>query len=128
MVKSSNKVALVVDPNYGQRLLDLVGTGAAVWIIDTETNRTAAKSYWSLNLHAKPEYLTIFNYSVDHTATETCLTILPVVDLHHGESSSGYSFLEIIGVKLNKRLRSAVTELGFRVFVKTAEGFRASRE
>ena len=127
MVEINNKVWLVVDPNYGQRLLSLVATGA-VWIIDTEANRMAVEEYWSLNPNARPEEsVTIFKYSVEDTAGETCLNILGVVDLHHGESSSGYSVLEVIGAPMNKELVAAITELGFTQFVKTESGFRASR-
>ena len=127
MGESNNKVILVVDKNYGQRLLDLVGTGA-IWIIDTETNRMAVKENWHLNPNPKVELsVTTFKYSAEATATETCLSILNVIDLHHGECYTGYSVFEVIGTKLNKRLRAAITELGFNTFVKTAEGFRASR-
>lgn len=127
MGESINKVILVVDKNYGQRLLDLVGT-AAIWIIDTETNRMAVQENWRLN--PKPERelsVTTFKYSDEATATETCLSILNDIDLHHGEYSGGYSVFEVIGTKLNKRLQAALTELGFNAFVKTAEGFRANR-
>ena len=127
MGESINKVTLVVDKNYGQRLLDLVGT-TAIWVIDTETNRMVAEEYWRQNPNPKPELtLTTFKYSDEATASETCLSMLNVIDLHHGEDSGGYSVFEVIGTELNKRLRAALTELGFNAFVKTAEGFRATR-
>ena len=127
MVESINKVILVVDKDYGPRLPSLVGTGA-IWIIDTEANRMAAEECWRLNPEPKREVtVTTFKYPLEDTARETCLHILNVVDLHHGEYSGGYSVLEIIGAPMSKSLRTAITKLGFNTFVKTAEGFRASR-
>ncbi len=118
-----NKVTLVVDKNYGQRLLSLVETGA-VWIVDTEANRKAAETCWSLDPEAN---VTTFKYLDEDSASEICLGILDVIDLHHGKDSDGYSVLELIGVQMKNELRAAIMELGFNAFVKTEEGFRASR-
>jgi hypothetical protein len=127
MVESINKVSLVVDRNYGERLQSLVGSGP-IWLIDTEVNRKVAKEYWQLNPKPKREAaVTTFKYLVDDSASKTCLKILDVLDLHHGEYSGGYSTLEVIGAPIGHELRSALTELGFMRFESTAEGFRASR-
>jgi|SRR6267378_2711596 hypothetical protein len=127
MVESINKVSLVVDRNYGERLQSLVGSGP-IWLIDTEVNRKAATEYWQLNPKPKREAaVTTFKYLVDDSVSATCLNILGVIDLHHGKYSGGYSELEVIGAPIGEELRSAITELGFIRFDSTADGFRASR-
>jgi len=127
MTENSNKVSLVVDKHFGARLRSVVGTGS-VWLIDTEENRMAATKYWALNRKPhREESVTTFKYLVEDTASENCLKILDVLDLHHGEYSGGYSVVEVIGAPMSKTLRSKLKQLGFTTFDSTAEGFRASR-
>lgn len=127
MAESVNKVSLVVDKNYGERLRSLVGAGP-IWLIDTEINRIAAKEYWELIPEPNREaVVTTFKYLVDDSASANCLKILPVVDLHHGQYSGGYSVLEVIGAQLGQELRAVIAGLGFVRFDRTAEGFWASR-
>ena len=117
----------MVDRDYGPRLELLMASGR-VWIVDTELNRKAALDHWLLNPDPNPEaVVTTFNALPTDSASEICIAILPMLDLHHGEYSGGYDVLDVIGVELNEEIRVAVEELGFREFVSTAEGFRASR-
>ena len=116
-----NKVSLVVDSTYGERLHSLATD--AVWLIDSPTNRMASQVSWQLKGAASS--VTTFK-SLSSSPNLACLGILSVVDLHHGYSG-GYSVLEVVGTSLDQELRSAIKELGFSKFEPTSEGFRASR-
>jgi hypothetical protein len=123
------KVAIVLDPDYGNKLASLAA-GAHVWIVDTPANRAAASEYWAQNARHKVESgVTTFKFSENASRLETCLDILATVDLHHGEYSSNppYSELEVIGLPLTDKAKSAIKDLGFGRFETTAEGFRATR-
>ena len=117
------RVSLVVDKEYGPRLQALVASGP-VWIVDTESNRKAAEDYWqSVPEPERNAAVTTFKSLPTSTASESCLNILAMLDLHHG----GYSLLEVIGVPLSHKLKIAIKKLGFKKFEPTAEGFCASR-
>jgi hypothetical protein len=124
-----NKVALVLDPNFGEKL-ELLAYQSHVWIIDTPHNQAIAIKYWHTHPHDKTETgITTFKFSTDKTLEELCLGMLDTIDLHHGEYSSNppYSNLEIVGLPKSEALQSALEELGFKVFEPTAAGFRALR-
>src|SRR4030095_16324319 len=128
MSENANKVSLVLDRNYGERVHSLIATGS-VWVVDTAANRMAATEYWELEPRSERQAsVTTFKYVEDDSASATCLKILNVIDLHHGKYSGGYSVLEIIGAPLGEELQSAITGLGFTKFESTADGFGASRE
>ncbi len=129
MPELMNKVALVLEPDYGGKLAPLAAI-SHVWVIDTPANRAAASEYRALNPRHKPETgITTFKSSESASRLETCLGILSAVDLHHGEYSSHppYSELEVIGVPLSDEVKSAIKDLGFRRCEVTADGFRATR-
>ena len=116
-----NKVSLVVDSNYAERLHSLATD--ALWLLDSPANRTAAEVSWQVN----PAFsVTTFKSSAS-SPNAACLGILNMIDLHHGQPSGGYSVLEVVGASLDEELNSAISELGFSKFESTAEGFRARR-
>ena len=127
MTENANTVYVVVDRHFGARLRSLVGTGS-VWLIDTEENQKAVTDYEAeKRTPIREDSVTRFKYLVDDTASESCLNILDVLDLHE-YYSGGYSVLEVIGVpRIGRGVRAKLKELGFTNFYKTAEGFRASR-
>jgi hypothetical protein len=131
MTKKSNKVTMVLDPNFGQKL-EAFAIHSHVWAIDTPANLTIAEKYWQNNPEHKPETgITTFHVHENETAAEACLRILDVIDLHHGEYSSTppYSALEIIGLSvLSEQIKSALEGLGFEAFERTAEGFQSTRK
>jgi hypothetical protein len=129
MPELMNKVALVLEPDYGSKLASLAAI-SHVWVVDTPANRVAASEYRALNPKHKLETgITTFKAPENASQLETCLGILATVDLHHGEYSSTppYSELEVIGVPLTDEVKSAIRDLGFGRFEATAEGFRATR-
>lgn len=95
--------AIVVDPQFGDRLIELLER-LPVWIADTETKRTAAtrarasRSQSGQGLsHTAIGALTTFTIDSDATHDSWCLGILDTVAGHHDRDSHspGYSSLEI---------------------------------
>jgi hypothetical protein len=122
MTDKFNKVALILDPNFGQRLTALASR-SHVWIVDTPANRLIAEEYWQDNPEHKLETgITTFEVYDDETVAETCLRILDTIDLHHGghSSDSPYSTLEIISLPATQDIKCALEELGFEVIEQTA--------
>ncbi len=129
MAELMNKVALVLEPEYGGKLAPLAAA-SHVWVVDTPANRAAASEYWARNPgYSVASGITTFKSSESASRLETCLGILATVDLHHGAYSSNppYSELEVIGVPLTDEAKSVVQGLGFERFETTPAGFRATR-
>lgn len=123
MPESNATVAIVVDPNFGERLMSLADR-MPVWIADTPTNRTVAESVWS----REGSNVTTFRVAGDDAA-EWCRAILPQVDLHHGEYSQARAFdsIEVFGAGANTKLRDALSQYGFTISSERPDGFRAVR-
>ena len=129
MTDQLNKVTLVLDPNFGQRL-ELLAIHSQVWTIDTPANRIIAEKYWQDNPeHTLEMGITTFQVNDNETMEEACLRILDAIDLHHGEYSSNppYSDLEVIGLPISEQIKCALEGIGFEAIEHTAEGFRATR-
>jgi hypothetical protein len=123
MRELNSSVAIVVDPDFGDRLPSLADQ-MSVWIADTPTNRTVAESLWS---HAGSN-ITTFRV-VGDDATEWCRAILPQVELHHGEYSQSPAFdsIEVFGADATPNLRDAFSKYGFTISSERPDGFRAVR-
>jgi hypothetical protein len=75
-------VAIVVDPEFGERLLSLADE-MAVWIADTPANRSFAEALWSsTGVGVARNAVTTFNVDLGKTGEDWCRNILPQVDLH----------------------------------------------
>ena len=126
MSEANASVAIVVDPNFGGRLLSLANQ-MPVWIAHTPTNRACAESLWS---HAGSVRFSVTTFRVTgDRADEWCRAILPQVDLHHGEysQSPAYDSVEVFGAGATADLRSAFSEYGFTISSERSDGFRAVR-
>ena len=129
MSERINKVAVVLDPNYGDKLTSLAQL-CHVWVMDTPANSSVASEYWAQNPTYEAERgITTFTVFENESRLESCLRILETVDDHHGPYSSDppYSVLEVIGVGLTDETKAAIEDLGFETFETTVEGFRAAR-
>ena len=116
-------VTIVLQREFGEKLTALASE-SHVWAVDTPSNRTVAEQHWAEG----DRRITTFRFDQDGSNSDICLDILDTVDLHHKYSSEGpYQVVEVIGSKLNRSLKTALTKLGFPNLEKTAEGFRASR-
>ncbi|MFM0073665.1 hypothetical protein PQQ86_21145 [Paraburkholderia sediminicola] len=125
-------IALVVDPDFGSRLI-AVSSRIHTWIVATTANAASAEKIWT----EQPEPhsysiecgVTIFHADLDEDRNRWCETMLNAVDEHHNSYSHdpGYTVIEVYGTPFEERLRSAFTELGFSSFEQTAYGFRARK-
>lgn len=126
---ADSKVIVVVDPEYGERLLALPA-GVPVWIVDTPANRAAAHQRWRDD--PQPSHLsgvTTFDPTADDNAEEALLNEIDVIDEHHGwySSSNSYTILEVIGARLTQRVKDELSRYQFDRFTETDTGFLAAR-
>jgi len=123
------RVFVVLDRDYGERLLELPRSGP-VWIVDTPQNRAAAQNLWAVNPNRNHlEGVTTFKAGQDCSNEETLINELDTIDLHHGSYSADppYTVLEVIGVRLSDKLENELSRFGFNQFRATTEGFGAVR-
>lgn len=123
------RVIVVVDRDYGQRLLALP-PDVPVWIVDTPNNVPAIKQRWV----ESPEgnHLTgvaSFKTSADRTPEQMFLEDFDTVDLHHGAHSADppYTVLEVIGVSATAAIKAELAKYGFQDYEVTEAGFIARR-
>ncbi len=127
----ARSVALVVDPEYGQRL-EALAVEMPVWVADTPTNRVAAEALWrraSASIsHTSPGAITTFKVDANDSPPLWALSVLGEIDLHHGENSQtpAYNVLEVIGSEVTRDLRDALAEYGLTELQPRVGRFRAS--
>ena len=122
-------VAIVVDPEFSERLLPLARE-MNVWIADTPVNRPSAELFWSSNVDdSSRRTVTTFKVKLGEAGEHWCRAILPQVDLHHGEYSQSppYSVVDVFGARLTPELRDVFAEYGFANCAERSGGFRATR-
>ena len=124
------RVHLVVDPHYGERIRDLP-IGEPAWVVDSPDNHPVIHALWqerrTLN---ESTGITSFKYNPDATPDSWLISILSVVDLHHGEYSHDppYSILDVIGVSCSEAIQEELDRFGFLEHAATTEGFIAKRD
>ena len=118
MNRMTHVVAIVVDPQFGDRLGELLNR-MPVWIADTHTNRAAAararasRSQPGHDIsHTAIGALTTFTINPDARPDSWCLGVLDTVAGHHDRysHSPGYSALEIYGAAPTQELLAALAE------------------
>jgi hypothetical protein len=116
----STKVALVLDPGYGEQLRALAAE-MAVWIIGSPVNVAVAKDIWKQPAES-PHVVTTFE-------PDTFEGLLDSIELHHGHYSQAPAFqeLEVVGLMLNAEAQQVLQEYGFESETITEGGFVASR-
>jgi hypothetical protein len=125
-------VALVVDPNFGERLCQLASR-LHTWAVGTPDNCAVAERLWASEPKSFQSNIergiTTFNPGTDGNPEAWCAAMVGTVDQHHDELSHdpGYTVLEVHGAKFSERLRPHFGELGFTVFEDTDYGFRACK-
>jgi hypothetical protein len=126
VTESNSTVAIVVDPEFGDRLLSLA-TQMPVWIADTPANRLSAESVRSNDASHQTNVTTFVVTGGD--ASDWCRMILPQVDLHHGKYSQSppYRALEVFGAQASADLRRVFSKYGFTISAERSDGFRALR-
>ena len=123
------KVYVVVDRNFGERLVELPPS-VPVWIVDTPSNKPVAQRLWK----ERPNEthltgITTFNDMESSSPEELLIEELDSIDLHHGAHSADppYTVLEILGTRLTDRAKDALAVWGFAEFHEHSTGFTAYR-
>jgi len=128
---TTHTVGVVVDRNFGDRLLPIVRR-LHVWVCDTPANREAAERAWaSIPTGAvwNEAGATTFKVSENDSPVDMVLDRLTDIDLHHGEYSHdpAWSVVEVYGSKPIAALQQALQEFGVDTFRETPGGFVCSR-
>jgi hypothetical protein len=129
-MKSPYRVFVIVDPEFGERLMSLPKDEPA-WIMKSETNTPALIRL----LRERPSSnhltgITTFDRNLELTPEEELMDLLWTIDLHHGEHSAKppYSILQVNGCTPSADIRSALAEFGFGIESPSEDGFIAVRQ
>lgn len=128
-IERPHQVAIVVDPNFGIRLIEL-SRRVHVWACNSPQNREAVDQVWATTLVASIDHgITTFETLAGATPEESCEAVLESVELHHGEFSHHppWSILEVFGAELSPALEASLRELGFVRFEREPLHFTAFR-
>jgi len=125
-------IALIVDPAYGERLRAVAAGVRHAWVVTSDANDAAVERIWQDSRAARTSGdeggVTKFDrHGGDRESW--CERILDAIDDHHGSHAldRGYAALDVHGVALSERLRTALVARGFAVFTPTNDGFLAGR-
>ena len=122
-------VYVIVDPNYGNRLRDILA-GEPVWIADTAINHTAVATIWKDHgITSHLSGLTSFVIDPNATPEDWLISEIATIDLHHGEYSHKppWSIITVIGVQWTKRIKEELEQFGFTKHEDTTDGFIARK-
>jgi hypothetical protein len=122
------RVAVVLDPEFGDKLMELA-TSVHVWAVDSQANKAAADRYVRGLKDRNPcegeikLTLTIFSRE------ELDSGFLETLEDHHGEYAQDppWSEIEVFGGSLVKSTQELLEEWGFRDFEQTHQGFLAKK-
>lgn len=121
----NHSVAIVVDREFGERLLPLTQR-LHVWICHTPINREAAEKSWAAapaGAVSNEVGATTFGVDENDSPEDMAINRLADIDLHH----FGWSRMEFYGVELSDKLRLELQEYGVNEFQETFDGFVCSR-
>jgi hypothetical protein len=121
-------VAIVVDPNYAERIIELARE-CHVWLVrSTSNDAVVAALRQDGEAHSLDEGVTTFNPG--ETPQASFLSILSAVEEHHGEYSHDppLSVIEAIGLEPSAAVREELDSYGFRDVEPSSNGFVARRD
>lgn len=123
----SQPIALVLDPEFGEGLLQLARE-MPVWVVQSATNQRAVEQARQLLVPA-PEITTVLVDQGD-SPSEVCVRALYDIDEHHGSHNAGpeYSEVRVFGGTPEFVTVDVLRELGLELESRTATGFGLLRE
>ena len=124
-----HRVALVVDPDFGERLTDLAKR-VHVWACESRQNAKVARQLWRENPeHSLESGVTTFQVKASDSPQDMCIGILGAIEDHHGGWSHDppWSILEVYGADLTDGVKRALNGLGFECLEEGKGFFTASR-
>ena len=117
-------MALIVDPEYGERMQGLVER-MPIWALNSTTNRAAAEWLWEKEERTRKR-ITLFDVPDYPLDTQDFIGVLASIDGElnkHG--AAPLRDLEVIGMELFPDLNGALLEFGFQNVERTVGGFKA---
>jgi hypothetical protein len=125
---TEHRVAIVLDPDYGDRIMELARE-CHVWLIRSASNDAVVAA---LRQDGQPysfdSGVTAFNGA--ETPEASFLSILSSIELHHGEDSHDppSSVIDVIGLEPSEAVRDELTARGFQYIESSQNGFIARRD
>ncbi|RPI77537.1 MAG: hypothetical protein EHM45_08655 [Desulfobacteraceae bacterium] len=123
------RVHVIVDPRFGQRLLEMP-ENEPIWIADTETNHLAYKAAGKERI-PKSHLVGLSSFKVDPylSPADWLISILETIDLHHGEMSHNpsWSVINVIGIRWTQKVQEELRKFGFEKYEDSPEGFTARK-
>lgn len=114
-------VAVVLDPNYGNRLAEMA-RHLHVWVCASPANKLAVEAVWKESgLYEAGVGATLFG--VCENPEEAFLDNLDTIELHHPHWESMY----IYGLDWTPQVKQVLAEHGVTKFISMTEGFVATR-
>lgn len=128
MERAGHRVAIVLDPNYAERIGELARK-SHVWVVTSASNDPVVTALWNDPAYALRESdVTTFD-SLETTPEASFIRILETVEVHHGEGMHDppWSVIEVIGVHPTVAVRDELSSYGFSDIELSAAGFIVRR-
>ncbi|MCP3931189.1 MAG: hypothetical protein GY705_19060 [Bacteroidetes bacterium] len=132
MTNFVHKVALVVDPNFGEKLLPIANT-MHVWAVGSAINMDAIQIWYERDLEQDLSFYrgaSSFDYDEGAKPEKIASDIIETIDDHHGPNwteENGeipeWSCIFVYGCSLKDPILSTLMEYGIDDFEETAFGF-----
>jgi hypothetical protein len=133
MSVSRHKVGLVVDREFGDRMVDLARS-FHLWVVESPTNSGVVRRIWNAEARSHDDDalgsgVTSFEASESESPEEMSVRISGDLDEHHGEFAHDppWSEIEVYGATLTESVKQAFRAIGATVFERTRDGFRCVR-
>ncbi len=119
-----SSVALVVDPEYGERLQGLA-EHMFIWALNSTSNRAATEWLWEKDPEMRRR-ITLFDVPEFPVDTQEFIGIVASIDSQRSKHSlPPLRDVEVIGMEVYPDLNGALLEFGFQAVEPTVSGFKA---
>ena len=128
MEQAEHRVAIVLDPNYADRIVELARE-CHVWLVESDSNDSVVAVLWRDGpAYSLEEGVTTFS-PVGDSPEASFISILEEVEVHHAESGHDppLSVIEVIGLEPTVAVRDELSSWGFGDIELSAEGFVVRR-
>ena len=123
------RVCIVLDPDFGERLLPL-SNATPVWIVQSPANERWARAVWHAGASADdPDGISNTKGVTTFAALPFGFELLDWIEEHHGlyAQDPPVTALEIIGLELTQEFAAILAEYGYAETFATHSGFGALR-